>query len=90
MYQKMYMSNDYLHENTFGEALNKWLISEEPAISDSEYYTVSYDLDYSGDVRVHKISDDTGYTLWENWNSTCWTEEEDKLISEILIFGGLV
>ena len=89
MYQKMYMSNDYLYNNTFGEALNEWLITEEPVVSVSEYYTVSYDLDYSGDVRVHRIQDESGTTLWENWNSTSWTEAEDELISEILIFGGL-
>ena len=83
------MSNDYLYNNTFGEALNEWLITEEPVVSVSKYYTVSYDLDYSGDVRVHRIQDESGATLWENWNSTCWTEAEDKLISEILIFGGL-
>ena len=83
------MSNDYLYNTTFGEALNEWLITEEPVVSVSKYYTISYDFDYSGDVRVHKIEDDTGYTLWENWNSTCWTEAEDTLISEIIIFGGL-
>ena len=33
MYQKMYMSNDYLYNNTFGEALNEWLITEETVVS---------------------------------------------------------
>ena len=89
MHEKIIMSNDYLYNTTFGEALNEWLITEEPVVSVSKYYTVSYDLDYSGDVRVHRIQDESGTTLWENWNSTCWTEAEDKLISEILIFGGL-
>ena len=87
MYQKMFMSNDYLYENTFGEALNEWLITEEPVVSASRYYTVSYDLDYAGDVRIKSISDETGLVLWENWNSNFWTEAEDKLISEIILWG---
>ena len=90
MYQKMFMSNDYLHETTFGEAVNELLLEDEPVVSVSNYYTVSYDLDYAGDIRVHRIQDEFGTTLWENWNATCWTEAEDKLISEILLWGQLV
>ena len=90
MYQKMFMSNDYLYENTFGEALNEWLVTEEPVVSVSKYYTISYDTDYAGDVRIQSISDETGLVLWENWNSNFWTEAEDKLISEIIMFGELV
>ena len=89
MYQKMYMSNDYLYNNTFGEALNKWLITEEPVVSVSEYYTVHYTIDSAGEATILAISDSQDTVLWENWDSSCWTEAEDKLISEILIFGGL-
>jgi hypothetical protein len=28
--------------------------------------------------------------LWENAVASCWTEAEDKLISEILLWGQLV
>ena len=86
MYQKMFMSNDYLHETTFGEAVNELLLGDEPVVSVSKYYTVSYDLDYAGDIRVHKIEDEYNNVLWENWNSNFWTEAEDQLISEILLF----
>ena len=89
MYQKMFMSNDYLHETTFGEAVNELLLGDEPVVSVSNYYTVSYDLDYAGDIRVHRIQDEFGTTLWENWNATCWTEAEDQLISEIILWGQL-
>jgi len=89
MYQKMFMSNDYLHETTFGEAVNELLLEDEPVVSVSNYYTVSYDLDYAGDIRVHRIQDEFGTTLWENWNATCWTEAEDQLISEIILWGQL-
>ena len=89
MYQKMFMSNDYLHETTFGEAVNELLLGDEPVVSVSNYYTVSYDLDYAGDIRVHRIQDEFGTTLWENWNSNFWTEAEDQLISEILLWGQL-
>ena len=87
MHEKIIMSNDYLYENTFGEALNEWLVTEEPVVSVSKYYTISYDIDYAGDVRIQSISDETGLVLWENWNSNFWTEAEDKFISEILIWG---
>ena len=90
MYEALHMSNEYLNETTWGEAINEWLVTEEPVVSVSRYYTVSYDLDYAGDVRIHRIEDEFGTTLWENWNATCWTEAEDKLISEIIIFGELV
>lgn len=89
MYQKMFMSNDYLHETTFGEAVNELLLGDEPVVSVSKYYTVSYDLDYAGDIRVHKIEDEYNNVLWENWNSNFWTEAEDQLISEILLWGQL-
>ena len=87
MYQKMFMSNDYLHETTFGEAVNELLLEDEPVVSVSNYYTVSYDLDYAGDIRVHRIQDEFGTTLRENWNSNFWTEAEDQLISEIILWG---
>jgi len=83
------MSNDYLHETTFGEAVNELLLGDEPVVSVSKYYTVSYDLDYAGDIRVHKIEDEYNNVLWENWNSNFWTEAEDQLISEILLWGQL-
>lgn len=83
------MSNDYLHETTFGEAVNGLLLGDEPVVSVSKYYTVSYDTDYSGDIRVHKIEDEYNNVLWENWNSNFWTESEDQLISEILLWGQL-
>ena len=84
------MSNDYLHETTFGEAVNEWLTTEEPVVSVSEHYTVRYDTDYSGDVRIKSISDENDTVLWENWNSNFWTELEDQLISEILLWGQLI
>ena len=90
MYEAMFMSNQYLHKTTFGEAINEWLTTEEPVVSVSEHYTVTYDTDYSGDVRIKSISDENDTVLWENWNSTCWTEAEDKLISEIIMFGELI
>ena len=90
MYEKIVMSNDYLYENTFGEALNEWLVTEEPVVSVSKYYTISYDTDYAGDVRIQSITDETGLVLWENWNSNFWTEAEDKLISEIILWGQLI
>ena len=88
MYQKMYMSNDYLYNNTFGEALNKWLITEEPVVSVSEYYTVDYTVDSAGEATILAIRDSQDTILWEN--TLRWTEAEDKLISEILLWGQLV
>tara|TARA_A100001011_G_C13941263_1_gene687246 strand:+ start:45 stop:317 length:273 start_codon:yes stop_codon:yes gene_type:complete len=90
MYEAMFMSNQYLHKTTFGEAINEWLTTEEPVVSVSEHYTVTYDTDYSGDVRIKSISDENDTVLWENWNSNFWTEAEDKLISEILLWGQLI
>ena len=90
MYEALHMSNEYLNETTWGEAINEWLVTEEPVVSVSRYYTVSYDLDYAGDVRIKSISDENDTVLWENWNSNFWTESEDKLISEILLWGQLI
>ncbi len=90
MYEKVLNSNQQLYQSSVGEAINEWLTTEEPVVSVSNHYTISYDKDYSGELRVHRIKDESGTTLWENWNATCWTEAEDKLISELIIFGELV
>ncbi len=90
MYEKVLNSNQELFKSTVGEAVNEWLVTEEPVVSVSKYYNISYDTDYSGDLRVHRIEDEFGTALWENWNATCWTEAEDKLISEIIMFGELI
>ncbi len=90
MLEKLLPSNQELFKSTVGDAVNEWLTSEEPVVSVSTHYTISYDKDYAGDIRVHRISDETGFVLWENWNATVWTEAEDKLISEIIMFGDLV
>ena len=38
VYHSMHMSNEYLNETqTWGEAINEWLITEEPVVSTSEY-----------------------------------------------------
>ena len=90
MLEKLLPSNKELFKSTVGEAVNEWLTSEEPVVTTSKSFTITYDTDYAGDVRIHSIADETGYVLWENWNATCWTEAENKLISELLIFGDLV
>ena len=90
MYEKVLNSNQQLYQSSVGEAINEWLTSEEPVVSVSEYYIIKFDTDYAGDIRVHEILDSYGTSLWENWNATCWTEAEDKLISELIIFGELV
>ena len=90
MYEKVLNSNQQLYQSSVGEAINEWLTSEEPVVSVSEYYIVKFDTDYAGDIRVHEILDSHGTSLWEKWNATCWTEAEDKLISELIIFGELV
>ena len=90
MLEKLLPSNKELFKSTVGEAVNEWLTSEEPVVTTSKFFTITYDTDYAGDVRVHKISDETGFVLWENWNATRWTEAEDKLISELIMFGELI
>ena len=97
MNEKILNSNQTLFQSTVGEVVNEWLTdvdrdlftTKEPVVSVSNHYTISYDKDYSGELRVHRIEDESGTTLWENWNSTCWTEAEDKLISEIIMWGEL-
>tara|TARA_Y100000992_G_C21155435_1_gene438365 strand:+ start:228 stop:500 length:273 start_codon:yes stop_codon:yes gene_type:complete len=89
MNEKILNSNQTLFQSTVGEVVNEWLTTEEPVVSVSNHYTISYDKDYSGELRVHRIEDEFGTTLWENWNATCWTEAEDKLISEIIMWGEL-
>ena len=85
------MSNEYLNETqTWGEAINEWLITEEPVVSVSEYYTVDYTVDSAHEATILSIRDSQDTVLWENWDSSCWTEAEDKLISEILLWGQLV
>ena len=85
------MSNEYLNETqTWGEAVNEWLNTEEPVVSVSEYYTVDYTVDSAHEATILAIRDSQDTILWENWDSGCWTEAEDKLISEILLWGQLV
>ena len=85
------MSNEYLNETqTWGESINEWLVTEEPVVSVSEYYTVDYTVDSAHEATILAIRDSQDTVLWENWDSTCWTEAEDKLISEILLWGQLV
>ena len=97
MNEKILNSNQTLFQSTVGEVVNEWLTdvdrdlftTKEPVVSVSNHYAISYDTDYSGDLRVHRIEDEFGTVLWENWNATCWTEAEDKLISEIIMWGEL-
>jgi hypothetical protein len=85
------MSNEYLNETqTWGEAINEWLVTEEPIVSVSEYYTVHYTVDSAHEATILAISDSQDTVLWENAVASCWTEAEDKLISEILLWGQLV
>ena len=85
------MSNEYLNETqTWGEAVNEWLITEEPVVSTSEYYTVDYTVDSAHEATIIGIRDSEDTVLWENAAASCWTEAEDKLISEILLWGQLV
>ena len=85
----MHMSNEYLNETqTWGEAVNEWLNTEEPVVSVSEYYTVHYTVDSAGEATILAIRDSQDTILWEN--TLRWTEAEDKLISEILLWGQLV
>ena len=91
VYHSMHMSNEYLNETqTWGESINEWLVTEEPVVSVSEYYTVDYTVDSAHEATILAIRDSQDTVLWENWDSTCWTEAEDKLISEILLWGQLV
>tara|TARA_E500000318_G_scaffold21915_1_gene22270 strand:- start:70 stop:366 length:297 start_codon:yes stop_codon:yes gene_type:complete len=97
MNEKILNSNQTLFQSTVGEVVNEWLTdvdrdlftTKEPVVSVSNHYAISYDKDYSGELRVHRIEDEFGTVLWENWNATCWTEAEDKLISEIIMWGEL-
>ena len=89
VYNSMHMSNEYLNETqTWGEAINEWLVTEEPVVSVSEYYTVHYTVDSAGEATILAIRDSQDTILWEN--TLRWTEAEDKLISEILLWGQLV
>ena len=63
----MHMSNEYLNETqTWGEAINEWLVTEEPVVSVSEYYTVHYTVDSAGEATILAISDSQDTVLWEN------------------------
>ena len=85
------MSNEYLNETqTWGEAINEWLVTEEPVVSVSEYYTVHYTVDSAHEATILAISDSQDTVLWENAAASSWTEAEDRLISEILLWGQLV
>jgi hypothetical protein len=85
------MSNEYLNETqTWGEAINEWLVTEEPVVSVSNYYTVDYTVDSAHEATILAIRDSEDTVLWENAVASCWTEAEDKLISEILLWGQLV
>ena len=85
------MSNEYLNETqTWGEAINEWLVTEEPVVSVSEYYTVHYTVDSAHEATILAISDSQDTILWENAAASSWTEAEDRLISEILLWGQLV
>ena len=85
------MSNEYLNQTqTWGEAINEWLVTEEPVVSVSEYYSVDYTVDSAHEATILAIRDSQDTILWENWDSSRWTEAEDRLISEILLWGQLV
>ena len=87
----MHMGNEYLNETqTWGEAINEWLVTEEPVVSVSEYYTVHYTVDSAHEATILAISDSQDTILWENAAASSWTEAEDKLISEILLWGQFV
>ena len=87
----MHMSNEYLNETqTWGEAINEWLVTEEPVVSVSEYYTVHYTVDSAHEATIIGIRDSEDTVLWENAVANSWTEAEDNLISEILLLGQLV
>ena len=91
VYHSMHMSNEYLNETqTWGEAINEWLITEEPVVSTSEYYTVDYTVDSAHEATIIGIRDSEDSVLWENAVANSWTEAEDNLISEILLWGQLV
>ena len=91
VYNSMHMSNEYLNETqTWGEAINEWLITEEPVVSTSEYYTVDYTVDSAHEATIIGIRDSEDTVLWENAVANSWTEAEDNLISEILLWGQLV
>ena len=75
---------------TWGEAINEWLITEEPVVSTSEYYTVDYTVDSAHEATIIGIRDSEDTVLWENAVANSWTEAEDNLISEILLWGQLV
>ena len=87
----MHMSNEYLNETqTWGEAINEWLITEEPVVSTSEYYTVDYTVDSAHEATIIGIRDSEDTVLWENAVANSWPEAEDNLISEILLWGHVV
>ena len=91
VYHSMHMSNEYLNETqTWGEAINEWLITEEPVVSTSEYYTVDYTVDSAHEATIIGIRDSEDTVLWENAVANSWTEAEDNLFSEILLWGQLV
>ena len=91
VYHSMHMSNEYLNETqTWGEAINEWLITEEPVVSTSEYYTVDYTVDSAHEATIIGIRDSEDTVLWENAVANSWPEAEDNLISEILLWGQLV
>ena len=91
IYHSMHMSNEYLNETqTWGEAINEWLITEEPVVSTSEYYTVDYTVDSAHEATIIGIRDSEDTVLWENAVANSWTEADDNLISEILLWGQLV
>ena len=91
VYHSMHMSNEYLNETqTWGEAVNEWLNTEEPVVSTSEYYTVDYTVDSAHEATILAIRDSEDTVLWENAVANSWTKAEDNLISEILLWGQLV
>ena len=91
VYHSMHMSNEYLNETqTWGEAVNEWVSTEEPVVSTSEYYTVDYTVDSAHEATIIGIRDSEDTVLWENAVANSWTEAEDNLISEILLWGQLV
>jgi hypothetical protein len=47
-------------------------------------------VDSAREATILAIRDSEDTVLWENAVASCWTEAEDKLISEILLWGQLV
>ena len=58
VYHSMHMSNEYLNQTqTWGEAINEWLVTEEPVVSQ----------DFIGDPRTSIFDSGAGIQLNNNF-----------------------